>query len=436
MACLVGLALAALFSHGVARQSRLNDDPYAGDQSEYLAYAQALAVHPDLAVQDRAQMPLFPLLLTATTDVGDASGDTVSLHEFEQAKSVGTLLALAALAAVGLWTWRRAGTAAAAFAVTFTAFGLVMFKAPWAQTDVLFYVFISLTLAAMVRALRRPGLVPGAVVGLLGGFTMLAKPSASPALVAFVLVATLGALSSWRRRGDGPGPAAFAATILGAAVLFAAVLSPYAATSDRFYGSPTYNRNSTYYLWYDSWAEVKAEAQQGNDNIGPLDLPPDEMPTMRNYLRDHDAGDIFEREWNGLGIQAGNVFDMGWGIPLLALAASLIGCAAWERERLRGALRRELLPATFGVVAVAIYLAGWAWWTPIDPSPRFVMTLFVPGVTLAIVTVVRTLRPHVVRVRSREGNAATVWLAGFSLLLVPFIVRASLHLSGTLDGGI
>lgn len=126
-----------------------------------------------------------------------------------------------------------------------------------------------------------------------------------------------------------------ALTLTAGVFLFVLVIAPYAANSDRVYGSALYNRVTTYYLWYDDLAEVeRGTLAAGDQNHRPI-LPDDQILSPGRYLRDHTLGQVADRLATGWrmqwaivthgGTHEGN-FGYGPGLMLLG-AASLVAVA-------------------------------------------------------------------------------------------------------------
>jgi hypothetical protein len=414
---------------GVARQWPLNDDPDLTDQGAYLQYAGRLADEPGRIVLDRNRMPLFPLLASARVDPSDPID-----RQMAGGKAVGVVVAAVGSLALGAWLWRRAGLLAGVAGLAVVVGSVAMFKAPYVAADLLVFFGLLASAVCCWRVLRAPTALRGAVTGLVLGLTQLAKASASPMLAILVVVGVLavvlperftGASASVRRR--------LPAALLAAVVVAVLTLMPYAAGSDRGYGSPAYNTNSTYYLWYDSWQEALAGTVSHGDNVGRPRMPADEIPTWRTYVRDHDAGDVASRLVDGLDRQVDRAQrSYGW-LRFLVLAALGAGAAAAVSGRRRSG--RHRMPVLFGAVTVPVYLALTSWWMPIAEGERFTLVMFLPVLCFLVLATERLGRGRWLVWRGTAVEAPTLLLSGLLLALVlrlPWLV----DLAGTMSGGV
>lgn len=386
----VAIAASITFSIGIQRSAARNNDVNDGDQGAYIDYAQNLQRSADKVVGDRNRMPVFPYLLALSTQ-RRASIEA----QYPEAKRVSVIIGIATIVVVGLWALRRMGATAAVAFVLIWAFGVVMFKATTVQADLLFYPLLAALGYLLLGLLRSPKVLTGALVGAVAGIAHLTKASVPPLLILFGLVALAASLlpersTGWtrERRRSTVGTVATVFFVFGLTVL------PYARNSERVYGNPVYNVNSTYYLWYDNYDEVLAGAKSHADGYGRFQLPADEVPTVQRYFREHSPGDVTSRFGGGLirsirGLDEAGYLD--YILPVVALTA-VIATVRWRATS--ALLARHRVEAIFVIIALAAYALLIAWWHPIAAGPRFMLELYLPVLGLCFILLHRLSAPY------------------------------------------
>jgi len=389
LAALVGAA-----AWGVARQWPLNDSPTITDQGAYLDYADALATRSNQIVGDRNRMPVVPYLASLAVDPS-----ATERGQLPAGKVVGIVIAAAASIALGWWLARRAGPLVALAAGGTIVLAIAMTKAPYIQADLLSYFALLAATVTASHLIRRPGLRTGIAAGIAVGLLQLTKANALPIVVtasATVLLATVlprrisGVGAAWRRR---------AIPALGvAAVVAASFLAPYATNSHRQFGSYSYNANSTFYVWYDSWPEALAGTWSHGDTYQYPDLPADQIPSLRWYLRDHDAGDIVARTVDGARLQQRQLWSFtSFSTPLALLLVGAVAVAGTTAD-LRRRLRAHWPVLAFAATTVLAYAFVAAWWVPIAAGPRFALVPVLPMVCGAALVIARLGRRQMARI--------------------------------------
>ena len=371
--------LAFLFSWGAHRNSRLaNPDHSKSDQGAYIDYAIRLAETDRSWVGNRNQMPLVPMLQSIFHRPGMSEAEF-----FETGKRVNIAFALLACLVVG-WLGARSlpGHAAVNFALIATFCHLV-FRAPYFKAEVLYYLFVFMAFLVALRALRSPGLGWGLWFGLFCAIAHYCKASTQPLMAAFVGVMALRAAGD-ALRCPAPGgrvrrclPPLLCA--LFAVVTFLALLAPYLLNSKRVYGRYFYNVNSTFYVWYDSWSEVKRGTRAAGDRVGWPKLPPDQIPSARKYFREHTVGQIAARQWAGMRLQIKNLVGAHGSFKYLALAFAAAGLMAWRnRTLLRAWAHPHRWPMGFAAAYLSLSFLAISWYSILADGSRFVMALYLP----------------------------------------------------------
>lgn len=423
------VAVAVLFAVGTISQGRNQNTLDAADQDANTYYVIHLREEPPTAVIDRNRMPLLPYAVHLVSPP-DASRRQL----WEIGKVVGVAVAVVSLGVGGWWMWRRFGTLASATAVAIAALTVYQFKAPYFQADLLYYGLFTATFVAMLTALDRPGPLLGATVGLLAGLAYLAKAGALVLLALFL--ATTVATALVRIRQDRSASAALAATAGASLLLFACVLAPYAANSRATYGGYLHNVNSRYYAWYDSWDEALAGTVSHGDNLGPPDLPADQIPGPGRYLRDHTVDQVVDRIVEG----ADRTFEVarhsyGYFYFLVIEAVVVAVLVMLQPGQVLRWGRRHLPGLVFGASTLAAYLLIAFWWVPISDGPRFSLAVFLPLVVLLTGAIARLGRGVTVAVRGRQVGFDSVALGGILTAVIVYGTWATFSLAPTLYGG-
>lgn len=436
---LLALAASALFLLGTARQvDQLNRKPENGhDQGSYLRYASDLHDSPDAVVRNRLEMPLYPYLISL---VPGASGDWAA--RFDAALRISIAIALVGLVGVAAWSVWTAGWWAAGVATSLIGFTVFLFLGSWILADVLAALLFAGCLALMGSVLRHPGAIRGALFGALAGLTHLTKTIALLPLA----ITVLGCLVAfaWPRVARIPATRRWSYLASGSAAvfLFVLVIAPYAANSDRVYGSAMYNRVTTYYLWYDNFAEVESGTLAAGDQNHRPTLPADQIPSPAKYLRDHTLGEVAHRFATGWRMQwsivmHGGTYEgyLGYGPSVMLLGATSLVAAATNAERVRARLTRDrlaisCLAAIFLAVEVAVM-----WWLPFGSGNRYLLPILLPAVALCVWTIHRGFSVWSFRLRGRLMRVDT---AAFALLAVPVLAVGIVNAvarSGQIIGG-
>jgi hypothetical protein len=281
----LGLAV-GIFGWGASRQGSLvNTDLNSTDQSAYMSYARNMARTNFQWAGDRARMPTYPGLMSFFYRPGMSDADF-----FECGKNVGIAIGLTGLMVV-FFLFRRLSTSVDALTGTLvTMFTVFAYKSPYFQPEVLFYTIALVFFYLLLSVIQKPTVRTAALAGLVGGIGHLTKASVIPALfLAALLVMVRGAIDLWWRHDVGRLRAAWSQSrvvlnhLLCVTVLlggFLLVVFPYIRTSKELFGRYFYNVNSTFYMWYDSWAEVEQGTRSYGDRQGWPNMPEDQIPSF------------------------------------------------------------------------------------------------------------------------------------------------------------
>ena len=380
---LVGIAV-ALYLYGANIQSRLvNTDAAGNDQGDYMDMAENYARSHYTWMIPRNRMPLYPLMLTLIYRENMPEAEF-----FARSKEFSVLLSLVLLAALYPIFGRYLALHSAINLLLVVAFSVFVFRASYVQSELL---FCSLSFAGfwlLSRILVGPAWKVGIAAGMVLGLAYLTKGSVLAGLVLSVgCVALCGAatvctafkhraqeLKAWRsyRR--------LALSAMLCVIFFLAAISHYSINSKRVYGSFLYNVNTTYYMWYDSWDQAKEGTRAHGDRSGLPNMPPDEIPSLRKYLREHKPVQMLEREWQGLQttIRRHTYKSYGYAKYVVLYALLALGLCGLTGRSTMATVRKHRYLLLFWVAWPLLYVALYSWYAPISAGRRFLLAQFVP----------------------------------------------------------
>jgi hypothetical protein len=260
-----------------------------------------------------------------------------------------------------------------------------MFKAGFFQAELLFYFLNFLTFVWMLALLSRPSLALAALTGVFAGLAYLTKASVPPGLILFLFFLGAKGFTEWyRARQHQPSNKlanarnwilAFPVVVL----LFLVTVYPQIRNQKRVFGRYFYNVNSTFYIWYDSWEEVKSGTNAHGDREGWPDMPDKDLPSAAKYLREHTPAQIAGRFSSGIQEQFRRTSrSYGYFKYVMIYMAALLGLAIWQWPQTRKFLAGPPFRAMFSVTLFISYFLMYAWYSPINSGNRFILGHFLP----------------------------------------------------------
>lgn len=372
------LILAFCYHAGASMHSRsMNMQRVRADQSGYLwdavAIYQGRHGGPETLIGERNRMPVYPWLLSWLYDPAMSPDEF-----FEVAKRWNIWLSMVLLGLLAAIAFRRLPPLIALNFVLVVAFGYYIFKAGYAQVELLFYFLFFLTFLASWRLLRAETtaatLTYGVLAGGLTALSHLSKASMLPFAGILLVVLGLRAVSPILARGAAVIRSDRSRQVMmraaGVAVFlvcFLVVLWPYISNSKKHFGHYFYNVNSTFYVWYDDWPAASMGTYQDGDGKGWPTTPPDKLPSMGKYLREHSVGQIASRFLNGFEEMVTVSYTRLWYFKFTAMyavfTAVLIGTG---REQFAALVRRQPYVFLFMLLYGAGYAAAVAFYQPIS----------------------------------------------------------------------
>jgi len=383
--------VALLYLYGVRQQFLyVNTDRFQTDQAAYLNTAKLLKTSNYTAFTDRNRMPVFPFLLSLLYEPG-MSDETF----FTRGKLLNIGLSLLILPIL-FWIFRQylpLFTAVNLFLIhTFT---LYIFKAAYAQTELLFYLLNFAGFLLLCRLLWRPAWQnswkTAVFAGILLGLAHLTKASILPGLALFVGTAILqGIVRSFQNRSE---PSSIRHLLLNFStpvlviLFFLLTIWPYIQNSKERFGHYFYNVNSTFYIWYDSWGEAIEGTKAHGDRVGWPDMPTEEIPSASSYFREHSMAQIGQRFATGfLIVLVSMTTSYGYLKYIIILMGLVLGLVLFNRQRTAAILKEFPYVALFAASYFTAFMMLYAWYWPIAAGNRLVLAQFSPFMfTLAFI---------------------------------------------------
>jgi hypothetical protein len=391
--CLAAIAIVFLvymYWHGaIVRLQDVNTDMTRVDQGAYLHSAvtmyEVLFKGDDFRARG-SRGPLYPLLVALAYDP-DLTEDAY----FVRGKYINVVLTLIILAGVFLIFRKLLPFFDSVNLTLVAAFMMYLFIAATFHAEPLFYFLSFCTFVLLCKMLLDPSWKLGILTGFVLGVTYLTKPSVLPAVALFVLFSTakvVRPLGAGLLKGAHPisrppidARAIFArlASIGLVVLVFLATIYPYIRSNKKVFGQYFYCVSTTFYMWYDSWDEVKLGTKAHGDRKGWPDMPPEEIPSLSKYLREHTMQQMVDRMLNGFRIlherQAESYGYYKYVLIYLTFLLTLVIING--RHTIEMAVKYPFL-LLFCVSYFAAYLLGYAWYTPIASGTRFTLALFLP----------------------------------------------------------
>jgi hypothetical protein len=401
VAVIVLLILAIYGFEAHARRRLMSTPASLGDQGAYLAHAQQMHESDYAVVAQRNRMPVFPFLLSLIYRPGLSEAQFLTRA---QAFNVNLSIILLLFLFLILRKWFFPSLPALALLAA-TAFGVFLYRAGMAQTELLFYFISFCAFVLLMRMLDGPRWWLAALSGATVGLAHLTKASVLPALGLWSAVFLAQILWSFRTRHDEYSASAWRRAGMFVVVIaaFLAVVFPYIRTSKRIYGQYFFNVNSTFVMWCDSSSEAWEFLSAHGDKNKWRELPPDQVPSLTKYWREHSIGEIAYRFLHGLRrLATQNARAIGYYkfVVVLVLAAGVL----WRRQRQQACqlLAEKPFVAAFCFLFFSVYLLLYAWYDAIVNDTRFILAIFLPFVFAASIFVLKMGRDRVIAIAGRR----------------------------------
>ena len=324
----------------------LRSSIYGMDQGSFMNYARNLKSTDYNFPYERARMPLYPTLLTFFFEEPISDEALAKIG-----RRLSMIIALIMLGIIFFIFTRHAGLFDSFVAASVIAFTAFVYKAPYVKPAPLVYGMGFLSFYLMVRLLLKPSYGTALMFGLCSGVSYWTKASELGSFYIYLMIFALlcGQLLLKRLFCDRNNleknkkiTALLKKYILCISlylICFFSVIFPYILDNKRIFGRYFYNVNSTLYIWYTSWQDVKRGTGQFWEDVSadktswpgssverwewprlmgmfidknfsagkvdrwgwPTHVSADKMPTMKNYLANEDKEKIIKRPFIGMG---------------------------------------------------------------------------------------------------------------------------------------
>ncbi len=368
---LVGIYVVAAHFH----IHRVNNEILKADQGSYVYYARQMNVTQYAYVGGRNQMPVMPFLLSLVDRYGDSTDEL-----FMRGKYLNVGISLVVLMAVA-WLVRRSvpvfETSVMTLIVMFTVF---VYRSGYVQAELLFYGLFFLAILLALWWMNDPKPLRALSCGVVLGIAYLTKASVLPLLFAICVFAVVSAVQQQRSGGRWHRHIAGAGLVI---ALFLATVYPYIKTSHERFGQWFYNVNTTFYMWADSWDEVKRVMSGTGDREHWPDLDERFLPSPERYFREHTVLETAQRVAKGMWVSELRhliYMPFGYGKYLIFYGLVAIAVAVRAREAFVGTCLRDgrWVQTTFVACVVGGYVLAYAFYSPIVKGPRLVLALYLP----------------------------------------------------------
>lgn len=272
--------------------------------------------------------------------------------------------------------------------VLITAFTVFIYKAGYFQCELLFYFLNFCLFLLFWQAIKKPSLWIGFLSGLTAALAWLTKASVIPAVITFLsfcIVVPIVNVCVFKKRQSNNNAKYILKYISMIAVflfVFLFTLYPYLSTSKKTFGHYFYNVNSTFYIWYDSWEDVKKGTRAYGDRVGWPQMPPEEIPSFSKYFQEHSLQQMFFRLLSGIFIILGTAL-ISYGYLEFFCMYLLVCLAVIFKNRLEisAIIKRgdNLLIMLYIIAYFVIYYLLYAFYAPISAGPRLILAQFLPA---------------------------------------------------------
>ena len=414
----VCVVFAILYGYGgVVRLEKVNTDMYHEDQSANMWYAKELYERNLIYPGDGCRSPLYPFIQSLF------HGRQTDWESFlVQGKSVHLVLSFAILAGI-FFIFRLYLTLDQAVALLgITAFTVFLFRASYVHPAQLYYLFSFATFVLMCKMFISPNLIVGALCGICAGLAYLTKFSMLPAMGIFAVMFSIQELylslapNRWAIDVSLFRARMYRLASLGLVLLlFIVVITPQIVANKRTFGKYFYNVNTYFYMWYDSWEDVKLGTRAHGDREGWPKMAPEQIPSAGKYWREHTAEEISWRWIFGiLKCFICAVTSYGWFKYVLLLSALAGAGIAMNLSASLKKAREHFFLLLFVICYFAVYMAGFIWFAAINTDARYILELFLPYVFSCAIIINATFESYSFRAWGKNIRYSEIW--GFALL--------------------
>lgn len=361
---------------------------------------------------DGVVAPLWPWVAARLTTPGhqyrEAEVMEADKELFVKGKWANVAFVLVFLWALGLVLARNFRPAAAVTVLMLGGLGALLPRAVYFQPETLYYILFFFTWVCAVKLLLRNDVWLHALFGLMGGLAYLAKTSVEPLILGWLVVSGLRWLLTLRKKDDHMaeldwnGRKHFIGLLVFAFAWLAVTAPRYMASHERW-GDPRFTYPAAW-MWMDDFETGYAWMAKHPDKAALETIPDAEKPSLRNYLKTHEAAAVQARLKDGttakvtgwlapkpVKVKKDGTFPgwkillekRGWylaGVGVVTLAA---GVLVWSRRKAVDRVGMKLpagswAPVLFTAGSVVGYSLLYGWYDSIGRGERFMLSLYLP----------------------------------------------------------
>ena len=279
--------------------------------------------------------------------------------------------------------------------VLLIGFGAMLPRAPYFQPEPVYYILFFLSWLCCLALLKKNSIWRYCLLGAMAGLAYLAKTSIMPLLAGFLLVSSyrflLGAVPAIiRKKYNRPASEwCWQTHIIGVfflAITFLMTAGPRLSFANERFGDP-FHSYPNYWMWMDTFEEATRSWGNTRTKSALRAIPSDEVPSARNYFKDHDSDESVDRLAEGFWWVMENFLSpktasekrpewrqllAGRGAYLASLLGIAVALAIWLRfHRPRPEIASQRIhpewssAALFVVGTTLLYALSYGWYLPI-----------------------------------------------------------------------
>lgn len=377
----------------------VNTKYYVGDQQNYINIAKKMHTSKYTYLGDRNRMPIYPFIqaLFYKQDMNDEGF-------FRQGKYINAFLAFSILVFL-LFIFRKYFrlfySINLILVLTFTVF---IFKAGYFQCEVLYYFLSFLSFLAILYLLINPDWKKALACGVITGIAYLAKASALPALLLFLVFVIVKFLILLFLRLLHKSSISYKdnflknlSCLLLVSIAFLLTVHFYISDNKQIFGRYFYNVNSTFYFWYDSWGEAEEGTRSYGDTNGWPDMPPDQIPSMQKYFQEHSIEEIFKRVISGVIIVLKKAYrSHGWFKYCYIYLSAFFLIFVLNFNKVKKDFRKYFYVVSYVFAYFISYMLLYGWYAPVSRAnwpliygDRLILSGFIPFLFVVSIFITR-----------------------------------------------
>ncbi len=363
----------------------VNTSPLETDQNAYMHHVRTVYQNNFWFLGDRGRMPLYNYF-----QVIFYHPELTDNQLFLQGKLLNIFLSIGLL---GLLYWvflKNLSKFSSVLLVLITGFTIFMSKAPYFQCEVLYFFLSFLSFILIAKLISEPNWKLGIAAGAITAAAYLTKASVLLMVYLFVGFSIVQLVLLLLNKKNSPDPAQNKTrmkkifyNMLAVFVGFLFFASPYLAENKLVYGKVFYNVNTNFYMWYDSWKQVKEGTRKHGDRVGWPDMPKEEIPSLGKYVKEHSLRQMVVRWYWGFKEITHFSFDRDRFSSkvtkyILIYFAFLLFTAIKNRAAFWEFIKKYAFTLLLAVTFLGLSYSAYSWAAVVIQGPRFIQPFYLP----------------------------------------------------------